>query len=185
MKSFAFFALALGLSQLASSCKTWSYERQRLQARTMDRDVSLVNWREQSLDAALSEDIERLPGLGLGQSGDRLGKSAWTTGKFRVSASCRDSFHLVIEGLTIRNVTAFQPFEGCVTLASLIDKLELPSTEPIEDTPTGGLRVTSSCRDEYFTLRVSEGNVHISSDYLVPNAKACQELRNRINGLKL
>jgi hypothetical protein len=51
--------------------------------------------------------------------------------------------------------------------------------------PIGGLRVTSSCRDEYFTLRVSEGNAHISSDYLVPNPEACQELRNRINSLKL
>ncbi|HYX36701.1 MAG TPA: hypothetical protein VE954_26625 [Oligoflexus sp.] len=185
MRSFAFLALALTLSQLASSCKTPAYERQRLQARSLDRDVSLASWRDQGLDAAMTEDIENLPGLGLGQSGDRLGKSAWTTGKFKVSASCRDTFHLTIEGLTIRNVTNFQPFEGCVALASLIDKLELPSAEPIEDTPIGGLRVTSSCRDEYFTLRVSEGNVHISSDYLVPNAEACQELRNRINGLKL
>jgi len=185
MRSFAFFALASCLSQLASSCKTQPYERLRLQARALDREVSHTPWREQSLDAALADDIESLPGLGMGQSSDRLGTSAWTTGKFRVTASCRYSFQLTIEGVTIRNVTNFQPFEGCVALASMIDNLEVPSAEPTEDTPVGGLRVTSSCRDEYFTLRVSEGHVHISSDYLVPNAEACQELRNRINGLKL
>lgn len=185
MRSFAFFALTLGFSQLASSCKTQAYQPQRLQARALDRTGSETLLREQSLDAEQSDYMESLPGLGLGQSSDRFGKSAWTTGKFRVSASCRDSFQLNIEGLTIRNVTNFQPFEGCVTLARYIDNLEIPSTEVTEEVPVGGLRVTSSCRDEYFTLRVSEGNVHISSDYLVPNPQACQELRNRINGLKL
>lgn len=185
MRSFAFFTLALCLSQMASACKTQPYGRQRLQARAIDREVLRANGFEQSLDVGLIDDTESLPGLGLGQSSDRLGSPAWTTGKFRVSASCRDSFQLTIEGLTIRNITNFQPFEGCVALASQIDKLELPSAEPTEDMPIGGLRVTSSCREEYFTLRVSEGNVHISSDYLVPNPEACQELRNRINGLKL
>jgi hypothetical protein len=185
MRSFAFIAMVFCLSQLASSCKTQPYGRQRLQARAVDREVMRSKSLEQSLDVGFSDDIESLPGLGLAQSSDRLGRPAWTTGKFRVSASCRDNFQLTIEGLTIRNITNFQPFEGCVALASLIDKLELPSTEPTEETPIGGLRVTSSCRDEYFTLRVSEGNVHISSDYLVPNPEACQELRNRINGLKL
>ncbi|WP_218110062.1 hypothetical protein [Oligoflexus tunisiensis] len=177
--------MAVCVSQLASACKTQPYGPYRLQARALDRDKTINRSLEQSLDVASSDDIESLPGLGLGQSSDRLGKSAWATGKFRVSASCRDSFQLTIEGLTIRNVTNFQPFEGCVALARQIDKLELPSADPIEDTPVGGLRVTSSCREEYFTLRVSEGNVHISSDYLVPNPKACQELRNRVNGLKL
>lgn len=185
MRSFALFALALCLGQLASACKTQTYGRQRLQARAVDREVMRANGFEQSLDIAASEDIEYLPGLGLAQSSDRLGSSAWSTGKFRVSASCRDSFQLTIEGVTIRNITNFQPFEGCVALATQIDKLEVPSQEPTEDMPIGGLRVTSSCRDEYFTLRVSEGNAHISSDYLVPNPEACQELRNRINSLKL
>lgn len=185
MRSFAFFALALCLSQMASSCKTQTYGRQRLQAKALDRELIRGNGFEQSLDVGSAYDIESLPGLGLAQSSDRLGSPAWTTGKFRISASCRDTFQLTIEGLTIRNVTNFQPFEGCVALAIQIDKLELPSAEPTEDTPIGGLRVTSSCREEYFTLRVSEGNVHISSDYLVPNPEACQELRNRINGLKL
>lgn len=185
MRSFVLIALAICLGQLASSCKTQSYGRQRLQAKAFDREVLRANSFEQSLDIAVPDDIESLPGLGLGQSSDRLGSSAWSTGKFRVSASCRDSFQLTIEGLTIRNITNFQPFEGCVALATQLDQLEVPSQDPIEDTPIGGLRVTSSCREEYFTLRVSEGNVHISSDYLVPNPEACQELRNRINGLKL
>ncbi len=185
MRGCAFFALALCLGQLASSCKTQTYGRQRLQARAFDREVVRGNGFEQSLDVGLVDDIDFLPELGLGQSSDRRGRPAWTTGIFRVAASCRDSFQLTIEGLTIRNITTFQPFEGCVALASQIDKLEIPSTETVEDMPIGGLRVTSSCREEYFTLRVSEGNVHISSDYLVPNPEACQELRNRINGLKL
>jgi hypothetical protein len=185
MRSFAFFALALCLSQMASSCKTLSYGQQRLQARKLDRDVTRVKTFDQSLDVGLNHDMETLPRLGLAQSSDRLGRPAWTTGKFRVSASCRDQFQLTIEGLTIRNITNFQPFDGCVALASQIDKLELPSSEPIDETPIGGLRVSSSCREEYFTLRVSEGPVHISSDYLLPNPEACQELRNRINSLKL
>jgi hypothetical protein len=185
MRSVAFFALALCLSQMASSCKTLPYGKQRFQARKLDRDPMRAKAFDQSLDVGLSDDIETLPRLGLAQSTDRLGSPAWTTGKFRVSASCRDQFQLTIEGLTIRNITNFQPFEGCVALASQIDKLEIPSKEPIDDTPIGGLRVNSSCREEYFTLRVSEGNVHISSDYLLPNQEACQELRNRINSLKL
>jgi hypothetical protein len=185
MRSFAIIALALCASQWASSCKTQPYGQYHLKARKLDRNKTIHHSLEQSLDVASSEDIETLPGLGLGQSSDRLGKPAWTTVKFRVSASCRDSFQLTIEGLTVRNITNFQPFDGCVALARQIDKLELPSADPVEDTPVGGLRVTASCREEYFTLRVSEGNVHISSDYLVPNPKACQELRNRVNGLKL
>ena len=185
MRSFVYFAVALGLSQLTSSCKTQAYPPQQLQARALNRAPLPQNIREQSLDAAQSDYIENLPGLGLALSSDRLGKSAWASGKFKVTASCRETFQLTIEGSTIRNVTNFQTFEGCVTLARSIDNLEVPSSEQTEEHSSGGVSITASCRDDFFTLHVSEGSVHINSDYLVPNADACIELRNRVNSLKL
>lgn len=102
-----------------------------------------------------------------------------------VTASCSFGFKISLDLGSSKSSQAVQSFTSCDQVAAKLNGQKFPTGKTV-DTPKGGSHVKASCDGEgTLTLLANDSSSSIAMSMQTGQEKACLEMRNIINALKL